>query len=520
MTETFSLSKQELGRLEVLCRVAAGLLTAKEAGELLELSVRQVRRLLAAYRKGGPPALAHGNRGRKPAHATKPEVRDRVLELVRTKYADYNHQHLSEVLEGEGVKLSRPTIRRILGGVGLRSPRKRRAAKHRRRRERWAQEGMLVQADGSDHDWLEGRGPRLCLVAGVDDATGKIVGASFRRQEDAQGYFLVLEQILTRYGIPLAFYHDLHGIFVRSKSELESLAEQLQGRREPTQFGRALEELGIASVDAHSPQAKGRIERLFGTLQDRLVKTLREAGAKTLEEANRALGPFVERHNARFSVPAEESGLAYRELPRSLDPKGICCFKYVRVVGADNTVRFAGETLQILPSKQRASYARLRVEVQERLDGSLRVYSEGRCLTTREAPLEARDLRARRARRAPASGQASGPGQLGEWDEAESRPSARREGGDSEATAQSEEAPALSGGQSGSEVGNSTDQARAEPVTGAEVPRLSAPGLAEFDPASVDKWTGERKPRSSTPGSNHPWRTKSSHPGQQLSKQG
>jgi len=240
--------------------VDRGQLVAAEASQLLDLSVRQLRHILAAYRKEGAAALAHGNRGHKPVHATSVQARQQIVELATSKYQGCNHQHLSELLESEGISASRSTVRRVLGAAGLKSPRKRRPPKHRRRRERYPQEGMLLQIDGSPHPWLEDRGPCLSLIAAIDDATGTVVGGLYRGQEDAQGYFLLLRQIVSKHGRPLALYHDRHGIFQRSSKEPETLAEQLAGQREPTQFGRLLGELEITSISAHSPQAKGRIE--------------------------------------------------------------------------------------------------------------------------------------------------------------------------------------------------------------------------------------------------------------------
>jgi hypothetical protein len=242
---------------------------------------------------------------------------------------------------------------------------------------------------------LEGRGPYLTLVGAIDDATGTVPYGLFRDQEDAQGYTLLLRQIVESHGIPMALYHDGHGIFERSKREPESLEEQLEGKRKPTQFGRIMEELGIISILSRSPQARGRIERLWGTFQDRLVSELRLAGASTREEANKVLWDFLPRYSQRFAVPAAQAGSAYRQPEEGFIPDKVFCFKYYRTVGSDNVVRFGGHRLQILPTNGRLSYARARVEVRERMDGSLAVYYQEQCLATKPAPLEAPVLRAR-----------------------------------------------------------------------------------------------------------------------------
>ena len=234
----------------------------------------------------------------------------------------------------------------------------------------------------------------MSLVGAIDDATGKVPYALFREQEDSRGYFILLHEVVSRYGIPLAIYHDRHSIFEVSpgESERETIQEQLAGKTRLTQCGRLMAELGITSISALSPQAKGRIERLWGTFQDRLVSELRLAGISTLEEANRFLGHFLNRYNGRFAVPPDQAGSAYRK-PEGLDLETIFCFKHERVVGADNVVRFNGHRLQILPSLDRLSYARCSIEVHEQLDGNLRVYYRGRYLDTCPAPPEATKAR-------------------------------------------------------------------------------------------------------------------------------
>ena len=378
----------------VLNHVESSKMTAKQAAEVLDLSLRHVRRILAAYRREGAAALAHGNRGRKPHNALDESLRKWVSKLAGSTYVGCNNQHLTELLaEREGITLSRSSVRRILLELGIRSPRRRRAPKHRSRRERYPREGMLLQIDGSRDDWLESRGPYLSLVGAIDDATGKALYALFRDEEDAQGYTLLLRHIVENLGIPEALYHDGHGIFERSRREPESLEEQLTGRRKPTQFGRMMEELGIISITSLSPQAKGRIERLWGTFQDRLKSELRIAGAKTAEEANQVLWDFLPRFNRRFAVPARELGLAYRQAPDGFKPEEVFCFKYQRTVGKDNVVRFGEHRLQIVPTNGRASYIKAKVEVHQGMDGSLAVYYQGYCLATKPAPPEAPVLR-------------------------------------------------------------------------------------------------------------------------------
>jgi transposase len=411
MEERLTLNRKEQKRLMVMNEVEKGKMGVREAGEILGICERQGWRILAAYREEGAAGIAHGNRGRKPVHVLGEEIREQVVELAGERYGGFNHSHLTEMLqEREGMKVSRPTVRRILLAVGMRSPKTRRASRHRRRRERYSQEGMLLQIDGSRHDWLEGRGPELTLIASIDDATGKVPFALFREQEDAQGYFLLLREIVERQGIPLAIYHDRHGIFERSRLEgAGTVAEQLLGEEPTTQFGRLLRELVIESIAARSPQAKGRVERLFGTFQDRLVSELRLAGAKTQKEAKRVLKAFLPRFNRKFAVPAVKEGLAYRPAPADLVWDEVFCFKYYRTVGADNVVAVGAHRIQIHPCNGRQNYHRAQVEIQERMDGSLAVYYQRKGLATKPAPAEAPVLRVQKRGRPTPQGALSSP---------------------------------------------------------------------------------------------------------------
>lgn len=239
---------------------------------------------------------------------------------------------------------------------------------------------MLLQMDGSQHDWLEERGPRLTLLVAIDDATNEVPNAVFREEEDDAGYFELVWGLSESHGLPGAFYTDRHTIFQSPKRA--TLEQELAGERPRSQFGRVMDELGIEMIAANSPQAKGRVERLLGTLQDRLVKELREAGASTLEEANEVLKRFLPRFNARFRVPAAQPGSAYRPWPQSLKREEVFCIKHRRTVGNDNTISFDGKRLQVPPGSDRVSYARARVEVQQHLDGSLAICYHGQTLVT------------------------------------------------------------------------------------------------------------------------------------------
>jgi hypothetical protein len=251
---------------------------------------------------------------------------------------------------------------------------------------------MLVQIDGSQHHWLGANGPEFTLLLAIDDATGTVPYALFREQEDTEGYFRLMKGIIERHGIPLAVYSDRYLVFCSSKRDGTGKMSIVDTGK-PTQFGRAMRELGVTQVFARSPEAKGRIERANGTFQDRLVCELRLAGATTIDEANRVLQEFLTRFNEHFGIPASQPGLAYRSLAGQIDIDGVLCYKEIRKVAKDNTVQYHGKILQIFPGPERTSYARAHVEVQERLDGRLVISYQGKTLTPFAAPPLALQLR-------------------------------------------------------------------------------------------------------------------------------
>ena len=264
--EGLTLSTKEQNRLHILNGVLERHWSMKEAAPLLGVSERQGWRLLAAYRMDGAAGLAHKNRSRVPPNATPEDIRQQVVALAQGRYGGINHSQLTELLaEREGLMLSRPTVRRLLIRAGLSSPRQRRPPRHRCRRQRMPQEGMLLQLDGSHHRWLEGRGPWLTLLLAVDDATGTVPYALIQEQEDTRGYLSLLQGIIERRGVPMAVYTDGHAVFQprRSPSDQSPVAQ----KGPLTQWGRALGELGITQIVAHSPEANGRLERANGTFQ-------------------------------------------------------------------------------------------------------------------------------------------------------------------------------------------------------------------------------------------------------------
>ena len=320
-----------------------------------------------------------------------------MAQLASTTYAGANHTHLTELLrDREGIDLSRPTVRRILTNAGISSPRHRRPPKHRVRRQRMPQAGMLLQIDGSFHRWLGDGGPQFTLLLAVDDATGAVVNAVFSPEEDTRGYFTLMQGLIQRWGRPIALYGDRHGVFKFSGNP-----RHIQPPVEATHFSKAMEELGIQQIFARSPQAKGRVERAAGTFQDRLVAELRLADANTIDQANAVLRDFLPRYNTQFAVPPELAGPAYRPWCSQRPLEGILCFKHTRKVARDNTVKYQWRTLQLLPGTERPSYAGVQVEVLEHTDGRLQVRHEGEIIPSRPAPPRAGALRASHRALAP-----------------------------------------------------------------------------------------------------------------------
>jgi transposase len=411
--ETITLDARTQHRLFVITQALDGRLDVESAARLLELSVRQVRRLTASLRAEGAAGLVHGNRGRAPVHRTPDRLRATLVDLATTTYAGVNRAHLADLLaEREGLRVPERTLRRILDEAGVAPVRRRRPARHRSRRERVAQAGRLLQLDGSRHRWLGRSGPYLTLVGAIDDATGIVTAGSFGAQEDAAGYFAILARTVRAYGLPVEVYSDRHGIFVVEGRRPPSIEEQLAGLAPRTQVGRALRDAGIGWIGARSPQAKGRVERLWGTLQDRLVSELRLAGARSLDEANTVLEAYLPRHNERFAVAAEDPELAWRPWTSERPIESVFCFQYPRRVANDATVSWLGRSLA-LPRRDTGSWSGRAVTIEERLDGSLWVRHRDVSVPVSAAPDRPIVLRARALSRRSAGKPdypSSGPG--------------------------------------------------------------------------------------------------------------
>jgi len=392
-------SQRELHRIHVVRLTIEGRESVGRGAKLLGISPRQMKRLRRKMKKRGVKGLVHGNRGKQPWNKTASAKIEKVIKWVRGKYQGLNDTHLTEKLkEKEKISISRSAVRRILRQAGIAAVRKRGVKRHYKRRERKAQEGALVLWDGSPHRWF-GEGLReWSLMAVIDDATGKLLCGVFALEEDAQSYLICLKQMLLDKGIPLAIYMDRHGIF-RRNDEHWTVQEQLAGEQTPTQVGQALRALGIKPIFALSPQAKGRVERLFNTLQDRLVQELRLAGINTPERATLFVnGSFKEDFNTRFAKPAKQSEPAWRPLPKGVDVDRICSFRYEATVGNDNAVRLGGMILDIPAGPRRRGYAKARVDVRHLIDGRWRVYYKNDLLLETTPPAVQIPLRTVRRR--------------------------------------------------------------------------------------------------------------------------
>jgi transposase len=358
---------RERRRLYLLTLVQEGRLTLVSAAEKMGVSYRQAKRLRRRLAEEGAGGLIHGSRGRHPPN--------RLDALGEKKYAQFNDCHFTEMLlEQEQIRVSRETVRRLLREAGRGPKRKRRKRRHYRRRPRKEQAGLMMLWDGSPHRWFGDEEPPCCLMAAMDDATGELLAARFTEQECSAGYLWLLDRVVRRYGIPQSVYQDRHSALQRNDDHW-SLEEQLRGQRDLTQVGAALEALGVEQIFALTPQAKGRVERLFATLQDRLCAELDQQGIRDLRDANRFVSNgFMKRFNRRFAVAPAKSEPAYLPVAPAMDLGREISFRYRRSVGNDNVVRLGALSIDIPANRRRRTYARAKVDVHQLLDGSWRIY--------------------------------------------------------------------------------------------------------------------------------------------------
>jgi len=359
---------------EVMAQERTVEIAAREMG----VSERHTYRLLARVRADGAFGIAHGNRGRASPFRISDETREQVIKLRNGPYAGFNDRHFTDELrEEEGLHIGRESVRTLLREAGVPPTCKVKKRRHRRRRAPKERFGEMLQGDGSDHDWLEGRGPRFTLLHFVDDATGHVWG-DFFPAETTEAYLRVMQLIIKQKGFPRLLYLDRHSALRVNRED--TLEEQLTGRRPQTQFSRAMEELAIPIIFAQSPQGKGKVERSGGVDQDRLVSELRKAKASTLEEAKGVLKKYLRKRNRWFAKKPAQAGSAFIPLPGGCDLKQILCWKEERVVAKDNTISFHGKRFQISATPLRQTFAKARVAVHLCLDGSIHIFHKQQCI--------------------------------------------------------------------------------------------------------------------------------------------
>ncbi len=374
--DIITMSQRELKRLHVIKKVLDEVLSQVEASEILLLSSRQIRRIIKKIREEGDKGIRHGLRGKKSAKRLPKNIKEKVIKFYRGKYEGFGPTLASEkLLELEGIKISKETLRNWLIESGdWKKVRKSRT--HRQWRERKHYFGEMVQMDGSHHDWLEGRGSNLVLMAYIDDATNTV----FARFYDYEGTIPAMESFkhyIKEYGVPMSVYLDRHSTY--KSTGKPTIEDELSNKMPKSQFERALEELGVRVIHAYSPQAKGRIERLFKTLQDRLVKEMRLHCIKTKDEANEFLKHYLRGYNERFSINPAKEGDLHRAIPKDVDIDRILCIKTKRTLRNDFTISHDGNLYQITERVHGKE-----VIVEERTDGSLHITYDSRRLEFKE----------------------------------------------------------------------------------------------------------------------------------------
>jgi len=377
--ERIPLTMNELNRLDVIQRSLRGDLTVSTASRLIALTERQIYRLRTKVRTYGPPGIVHGNRGKPSQRKLHQQVADRIVRLARTEYQGFNDTHYTEkLLEEQHLAVSRETVRKLLRAHGLGPKRKRKSPKHRSRRPRKDCAGDMIQFDGSHHDWLSGRGPKLCLLVGIDDATS-YPWARFELAETTDGYFRLTKQIIQGNGLFASVYADKHSIFQIEHGRLPTVEEQLAGQLPQTQFERALQELGITLIAAHSPQAKGRVERIHQVFQDRLIAELDRVQASSIAQATPVLNKILGVYRRKFALTAPS---AFRSIPVGLDLDACLCHKETRIVANDNCFSFNNRLFQLPPTSNRSSWTKAKIEVHTLPNGLIRAVYQGQIIKT------------------------------------------------------------------------------------------------------------------------------------------
>lgn len=346
----YLLTEKQLNRYRIIQNLIEGNLKPCEAAEALNLSERQIYRLKKGVEDEGVSFLIHKNTNKKPSHSFDDDFKQKIVELKKSdKYKDANFKHFQELLlEYENISISYNALYNLLTSNGIVSPKKRCKPKAHHRRKRKSRKGMLIQMDATPFEWF-GDGIKYSLHGAIDDASGEIVGLYMTKNECLHGYLEITKQLIQNHGIPACIYTDRHTIFRSPNASKVSIEEQLDGKIiNDTQFGRAMKELGIAIITARSPQAKGRVERLWNTLQSRLPVEFKIAGITTVEEANEFLLKYISKFNSMFAVEPEDLELAYRKLPDDLVLDHILCVKQIRTIDNGSVFSIHNRYFQVL----------------------------------------------------------------------------------------------------------------------------------------------------------------------------
>lgn len=380
--EEIHMSMKEINRVSILDQLKRKAMRQKRAAVILGVSVRQVRRLLKRYRRGGAPGIVHQLRGIPSNHHTDPAMLDSAIATIKQRYADFSVTLAHEKLtKHHGFPYSQETLRAAMIVGGLWKPTRKKTPVIHELRDRRASEGELVQVDGSPHHWFEDRGPSCTLLVYIDDATGKLLHLAFAKSETTSAYFTATKEYLEKHGKPLAFYVDRHGVFrVNTTKALTARIEDSNGK---TQFGRAMDELGIELIFANSPQAKGRVEKANQTLQDRLVKELRLQHINTMEEANQFLPHFIDEFNQKFAVVAKSPVNLHRKLTPQDHLEQILVQIHTRRLSAQLTLSYGSRIYQIQTDHPTYAMRHATVTVREDTHGLVTMWYKKTMVTHR-----------------------------------------------------------------------------------------------------------------------------------------
>ena len=379
----FTMSNKEVNRISIMEKLIKKEIKQRKAAKLLELSARQIRRLKKKYKREGAAGLTHKNRGRTSNRKIPDKEINRAIEIVKEKYWDFGPTFALEKLqEFHQIAFSRETLRKEMIRAEIWKPKRQKRPRIHQMRKRREQRGELVQIDGSPHAWFEDRGPKCCLLVFIDDATSELLWIEFCESETTNAYFQSSFGYLKKHGKPLAFYADKHSIFRINNSKNGSSATGDSNGL--TQFGKAMEELGIELIPANTAQAKGRVERVNETLQDRLVKELRLRGVNTIKEANKYLPEFIKKFNLKFAVKPRDSKDAHCSLMATENLEQILVKKYTRVLSKNLELQYKNIIYQIQTDRPTYSMRNAKVTVAENRFGKIKIYYKGHHLNSKE----------------------------------------------------------------------------------------------------------------------------------------